>query len=100
AFALINHIRIPWLCHQPPTHGGGGVRDSRSHLLEVATPPPRVHRRRRPTMAVYARKVEDLGYSTLVMGDHFSIGGLGPLAAHMAAADATTTLRLGSMVFA
>jgi alkanesulfonate monooxygenase SsuD/methylene tetrahydromethanopterin reductase-like flavin-dependent oxidoreductase (luciferase family) len=34
------------------------------------------------------------------MGDHFSIGGLGPLAALLAAADATTTLRLGSMVFA
>jgi len=54
----------------------------------------------RAEWAAYARKVEDLGYSTLVMGDHFSIGGLGPLAALMAAADATTTLRLGSMVFA
>ncbi len=54
----------------------------------------------RAEWAAYARKVEDLGYSTLVMGDHFSFGGLGPLAALMAAADATTTLRLGSMVFA
>jgi probable F420-dependent oxidoreductase len=54
----------------------------------------------RAEWAAYARKVEELGYSTLVMGDHFSFGGLGPLAALMAAADATTTLRLGSMVFA
>jgi probable F420-dependent oxidoreductase len=51
----------------------------------------------------YARKVEALGYSTLVMGEHLgflSAGSLGPFAALMAAADATTTLRLGSHVFA
>ena len=54
----------------------------------------------RAEWAAYARKVEDLGYSTLVMGDHLSVGSLGPLAALMAAADATTTLRLGSHVFA
>lgn len=54
----------------------------------------------RAEWAAYAQKVEELGYSTLVMGDHLSVGSLGPLAALMAAADATTTLRLGSHVFA
>ncbi len=54
----------------------------------------------RAEWVAFAQKVEDLGYSTLVMGDHLSLGGLGPLAALMAAAGATTTLRLGSLVFA
>jgi probable F420-dependent oxidoreductase len=45
-----------------------------------------------------ARRVEDLGYSTLFMPDHFG-GQLAPLVALTAAADATTTLRVGSLVF-
>jgi len=56
----------------------------------------------RKEWVAYARKVEALGYSTLVIGEHLSFvsaGSLGPLAALMAAADATTTLRLGSHVF-
>ncbi len=48
--------------------------------------------------AALARKTEDLGYSTLVLPDHFS-DQLGPIPALMAAADATTTLRLGTLVF-
>jgi probable F420-dependent oxidoreductase len=45
-----------------------------------------------------ARKAEDLGYSTLFVPDHF--GALpGPVPALMAAADATTTLRVGTLVF-
>src|SRR5690348_11611737 len=44
----------------------------------------------------FARKAEALGYSTLVVGDHLSVGGLGPIASLMAAADATTALRLSS----
>ena len=44
----------------------------------------------------YARKVEDLGYSTLVMGEHISFGGLAPFPALMAAADATTRLRVAT----
>ncbi|MGK2948913.1 MAG: TIGR03621 family F420-dependent LLM class oxidoreductase [Acidimicrobiales bacterium] len=44
-----------------------------------------------------ARRAEDLGWSTLTMADHFDTG-LGPVPALMAAADATTTLRVGSMV--
>jgi len=44
-----------------------------------------------------ARKVEGLGYSTLLMWDHFGEQ-LAPLPALMAAAAATTTLRVGSYV--
>ena len=46
----------------------------------------------------YVRKVEDLGYSTLVMGEHVSWGGLAPFVALMAAADATTHLRIATHV--
>lgn len=45
-----------------------------------------------------ARRAETLGYSTLFVPDHF--GALpGPVPALMAAADATTTLRVGALVF-
>ena len=46
-----------------------------------------------------ARKVEDLGYSTLTAADHFH-DSLAPIPALMAAADATTRLRVGTMVLA
>jgi probable F420-dependent oxidoreductase len=45
-----------------------------------------------------ARKAEDLGYSTLFLPDHFG-DQLAPVPAMMAAADATTTLRVGALVF-
>jgi probable F420-dependent oxidoreductase len=45
-----------------------------------------------------ARLVESLGYSTLSLPDHFG-DQLGPVAALMSAADATTALRVGSLVF-
>jgi len=45
-----------------------------------------------------ARQAESLGYSALYLPDHFS-DQLGPVAALMAAADATTKLRVGSLVF-
>jgi probable F420-dependent oxidoreductase len=45
-----------------------------------------------------ARKLEDLGYSTLFMPDHFG-GELAPLPAIAMAAAHTTTLRIGSLVF-
>ena len=51
-----------------------------------------------PEWAAMARKVEDLGYSTLFMPDHFE-DQLVPVPAMMAAADATTTLRVGTLVF-
>jgi probable F420-dependent oxidoreductase len=48
--------------------------------------------------AEQARKAEDLGYSTLFLPDHFG-DQLAPLPAMMAAADATTELRVGTLVF-
>ena len=45
-----------------------------------------------------ARKAEDLGFSTLSVADHLWTG-LAPLTSLMAAAEVTTTLRLGSLVF-
>lgn len=41
-----------------------------------------------------------LGYSTLATGDHIFFGGWAPIPALMAAADATTTLRLATHVLA
>lgn len=49
--------------------------------------------------AEVARKAEDLGYSTLAMPDHFVNEEWAPIPAMMAAADATSTLRIGALVF-
>ncbi|HXW35883.1 MAG TPA: LLM class flavin-dependent oxidoreductase, partial [Acidimicrobiales bacterium] len=48
--------------------------------------------------AAQARKAEDLGYSALLMPDHFG-DQLAPVPALVAAADATSTLRVGTLVF-
>jgi probable F420-dependent oxidoreductase len=48
--------------------------------------------------AELARKVEDLGYSTLFVPDHFE-DQLAPPVALQAAADATSDLRVGALVF-
>ena len=45
-----------------------------------------------------ARQAEDLGYSTLFIPDHFG-DQWGPLVALTAAAESTTTLKVGSLVF-
>ena len=45
-----------------------------------------------------ARRIEDLGYSTLSMPDHFT-DQLAPMPALSAAAAATSTLRIGALVF-
>ncbi|MGA8726910.1 MAG: TIGR03621 family F420-dependent LLM class oxidoreductase [Acidimicrobiales bacterium] len=45
-----------------------------------------------------ARRIEGLGYSTLFMPDHFE-DQFGPLVALTVAAEATSTLRVGSLVF-
>ena len=47
-----------------------------------------------------ARQIEDLGYATLLIGDHPVGGSFGPFSALTAAAAATTTLRVGCTVFA
>jgi probable F420-dependent oxidoreductase len=53
--------------------------------------------------AAHVRKVEAYGYTTLLIRDHFApdyFGNqLGPIAALMSAAAATTMLRVGSLVF-
>src|SRR5579859_771978 len=46
-----------------------------------------------------ARRVEELGYSTLLIPDRISVGSLAPMPALAVAAQATTTLRFGSYVF-
>jgi probable F420-dependent oxidoreductase len=48
--------------------------------------------------AAAARRYEDLGFSTVFLPDHFG-DQLAPLPAMMAAADATTDLRVGCLVF-
>ncbi len=48
--------------------------------------------------AEQARRAEDLGYSAVLMPDHFD-DQLAPVPALMAAADATTSLRIGTLVF-
>ena len=48
--------------------------------------------------AEQAKKAEALGYSTLLVPDHFG-DQLAPVPALMAAADATSTLRIGALVF-
>jgi probable F420-dependent oxidoreductase len=48
--------------------------------------------------AEQARKIEDLGYSTLFMPDHFAETPFAPMAALPFAAAATTTLRIGMLV--
>ncbi len=45
-----------------------------------------------------ARRAEELGYSSVFMPDHFG-GQLAPVPALMAAADATSELRIGALVF-
>src|SRR5215472_352902 len=44
------------------------------------------------------RKAEDLGYATFLLADHY-VNEFPPIAALMAAADATNTLRVSSFVF-
>ncbi|MBV8951268.1 MAG: TIGR03621 family F420-dependent LLM class oxidoreductase [Actinobacteria bacterium] len=47
-----------------------------------------------------ARKIEDLGYSTLFMPDHYADMELAPMVGMSVAAEATSTLRIGSLVLA
>lgn len=48
--------------------------------------------------AAYAKRVEDLGFSTMFFPDHFVDHDLAPIPAAMAAATATSTLRVGTLV--
>src|SRR5207253_600386 len=46
-----------------------------------------------------ARRLESAGFDTLLIGDHFSPNSLAPVPALLAAALATTRLRVGCTVF-
>lgn len=51
------------------------------------------------TLRERVRRIEDLGYSTVTIADHFD-DQLGPIAALQAAADATEQLKVASLMFA
>jgi probable F420-dependent oxidoreductase len=61
--------------------------------VQCSSPPQRGH----DAWGELARTCEGLGYSTLTVADHFD-DQLAPIPALMAAADATTTLRVGALV--
>src|SRR5579872_5405290 len=67
-----------------PFRFGVVVSHAQSHSAWVAT----------------VRRIEELGYSTVLMPDRPSIGGIAPFPALAVAAEATTSLRMGSYVFA
>src|SRR5579872_4124396 len=46
-----------------------------------------------------AHRIEELGYSSMLMPDRPSLGGLAPFTALAVAAEATSSLRVGSYVF-
>jgi probable F420-dependent oxidoreductase len=48
--------------------------------------------------AAHAKRIEDLGFSTMFIPDHFVDHSLAPIPAAMAAAMATSTLRVGTLV--
>lgn len=56
------------------------------------------HLERPEDLVPLARKAEDIGVSVLTVADHLD-DELAPIASLMAAADATTTLRVGTLVF-
>lgn len=70
---------------------GAGVRPFRFAVQEHSAPSARA-------WADRARLIESLGYSAFYVSDHFGEQ-FGPIAALMAAAGATTTIRVGAVVF-
>src|SRR5205809_3003448 len=53
----------------------------------------------RTAWVTIARRVEDLGYATLLIPDRTNVGSLAPTPALAVAASVTTSLRVGSYVF-
>jgi len=75
------------------TRGGSMAHDRRFRFgLQASTAPDAAG------WAALARKVEDMGFSSLFLPDHFG-DQLAPVPAMMAAADATESLRVGTLVF-
>ena len=83
----------------------GAVDDATVHRMPSPRPRPfrfTVQASRLPhpdALVPLARKAEDLGVAVLTVADHLD-DQLAPIAAMMAVADATTDLRIGSLVFA
>jgi probable F420-dependent oxidoreductase len=69
------------------------MAEQRAFRFGVVASAPRA----RQAWAEHARKTEALGYATLLLADHFG-DLLAPIPGLVAAADATTTLRLGTLV--
>ena len=57
------------------------------------------HATSRNAWVTIARRVEELGYATLLIPDRMNVGSLAPIPALAVAASATTSLRVGSYVF-
>ena len=57
------------------------------------------HAPSRTVWVTIARRVEELGYATLLIPDRMNVGSLAPTAALAVAASVTTSLRVGSYVF-
>jgi probable F420-dependent oxidoreductase len=57
------------------------------------------HAPSRAAWVTMARRVEELGYATLLIPDRTNVGSLAPIPALAVAASATTSLRVGSYVF-
>src|SRR6266478_5123143 len=57
------------------------------------------HAPSRTAWITIARRVEELGYATLLIPDRMNVGSLSPTPALAVAASATTSLRVGSYVF-
>lgn len=57
------------------------------------------HAQSRNSWVATVRRIEELGYSSVLIPDRPSIGGLAPIPALAIAAGATTSLRVGSYVF-
>ncbi|TMF49517.1 MAG: TIGR03621 family F420-dependent LLM class oxidoreductase [Chloroflexi bacterium] len=57
------------------------------------------HAPSRTAWVTIARRVEELGYATLLIPDRMNVGSLAPTPALAVAASATTSLRVGSYVF-
>lgn len=76
--------------HEPRAFRFGVAGDNPRPLYEPSERP------KASSFVEFARKAEGLGFSTITFADHYVMGNLSPLPAAMAAAAATTSLRIGT----
>jgi probable F420-dependent oxidoreductase len=67
------------------------------HMFRFCASPPPV--RSLVELAEFGRKAEALGFDAVAVGDHITLGGLGPISGLAALASSTTRLKLSSHVF-